>query len=237
MKRVVKKHDVRKNELINVAQNMFYRKGYEHTSVAAIIDAVGIAKGTFYHYFKSKEDLLDQIIKRQADIIDQIINRVANDTDINAVEKINRVFSLISQYKAEEKEVMIMVSKALHKDENLILRDKMVKSRIKTVAPKLAEIINQGISERMFNTGPAEHIAEILLYLPIHVWDDIARAFQNREPNHEMKNTIIKKYNTCENAMARILGVQEGAIKIVDSPVIEMFFEEYYVYNHIHDLK
>ena len=76
MVRVVKTHQERKNELLDTAQMLFYKNGYESTSVADVIDAVNIAKGTFYHYFKSKRELLDQIIARVAQNIDDIIDKV-----------------------------------------------------------------------------------------------------------------------------------------------------------------
>ena len=75
MVRIVKEHEERKNELLDAAQALFYQNGYETTSVAKIIDSVGIAKGTFYHYFKSKTDLLDQIVERQIRTIDREIER------------------------------------------------------------------------------------------------------------------------------------------------------------------
>ena len=62
MSKIVKDFEERKNELLETSKKLFFSKGYEHTSVHDIIDAVGIAKGTFYHYFKSKEDLLNEIL-------------------------------------------------------------------------------------------------------------------------------------------------------------------------------
>ena len=47
MVRVVKPHEERRNELLDTAEALFYQKGYDNTTVADIIDAVGIAKGTF----------------------------------------------------------------------------------------------------------------------------------------------------------------------------------------------
>jgi AcrR family transcriptional regulator len=44
---------VRRTEILDVAQSLFYRKGYEPTSVQDIITEIGIAKGTFYHYFSA----------------------------------------------------------------------------------------------------------------------------------------------------------------------------------------
>ena len=66
MVRISKDYDVRKQEFLDAAQKLFYEQGYDQTSVNTIIDAVGVSKGTFYHYFKSKEDLLDALAERVA---------------------------------------------------------------------------------------------------------------------------------------------------------------------------
>jgi AcrR family transcriptional regulator len=62
--RVSKKHDVRLHEILDAAQSLFAQKGYEETTVNDILDRVGIGKGTFYHYFQSKEDALAGVISR-----------------------------------------------------------------------------------------------------------------------------------------------------------------------------
>ena len=67
MPRIVKDPDVRRNEILDVAQKQFYQKGYEQTAIRDVIDEVGIAKGTFYYYFNSKLDLLDAMIERMFD--------------------------------------------------------------------------------------------------------------------------------------------------------------------------
>ena len=134
MTRVVKTHDERRGELLDTAQTLFYQKGYESTSVAEVIEAVGIAKGTFYHYFKSKQELLDQIIDRQVEIIDQVVDPIVNDVEMKAIDKFNKLFSSVGQYKAANRDVMVMLVKVLYADENLRLLDRMTKSRIH-VAP------------------------------------------------------------------------------------------------------
>ena len=64
MARIVKAHDVRKKEILDTAYALIYSVGYEQTTIEAIIGEMGIAKGTFYHYFKSKLDLLDSLVER-----------------------------------------------------------------------------------------------------------------------------------------------------------------------------
>ena len=53
--RIVKEHEERKNEILDTAEILFEEKGYDKCSVNDILNRIGIAKGTFYHYFKSKE--------------------------------------------------------------------------------------------------------------------------------------------------------------------------------------
>ena len=70
--RIVKEHDERRNEIITTAEEFFLTKGFNKTTVNDILKRIGIAKGTFYHYFVSKEEVLDAVIGQ---IIDQEISR------------------------------------------------------------------------------------------------------------------------------------------------------------------
>lgn len=54
--------------IVEAADDLFYRQGFEHTSFADIADVVQISRGNFYHHFKSKDEILDAVIgKRLAD--------------------------------------------------------------------------------------------------------------------------------------------------------------------------
>jgi AcrR family transcriptional regulator len=62
--RIVKEHEERKSEILDAAEQLFAARGYEAATVNDILGAVKIAKGTFYYYFKSKEEVLDTFIER-----------------------------------------------------------------------------------------------------------------------------------------------------------------------------
>ena len=64
----------RREEIMDAAVQIFARKGYYNTKIAEIVNLVGIAKGTFYLYFKSKKDLFIALIKKQRQIINQGID-------------------------------------------------------------------------------------------------------------------------------------------------------------------
>lgn len=51
-----------RDHIVEAADELFYRQGYEHTSFAHIADAVGISRGNFYHHFKTKDEILEAVI-------------------------------------------------------------------------------------------------------------------------------------------------------------------------------
>lgn len=51
-----------RDRIIDAADDLFYRQGFEHTSFAHIADAVGISRGNFYHHFKTKDEILEAVI-------------------------------------------------------------------------------------------------------------------------------------------------------------------------------
>ena len=224
--RIVKDYEERRVELLDAAQELFYRYGYENTSVANIIGAVGIAKGTFYHYFESKADLLDQIILRQSQRIDEAIDPIVENSDMNAVEKFNTLYSTIGHYKAENRDVMIMLTKVLYADENVFLLNKMTKNRTRTVAPRLAEIISQGIDEGVFHADSPEFAAEMILQMGTYLGEEFGRMVLDGELGGEGRQRYVERCVAYEKAVAKILGTEEGAIYMFDRDVIDRFFED-----------
>jgi TetR/AcrR family transcriptional repressor of nem operon len=51
-----------RDHIIEAADQLFYRQGYEHTSFSDIADAVQISRGNFYYHFKTKDEILDAVI-------------------------------------------------------------------------------------------------------------------------------------------------------------------------------
>ena len=56
-----RKRQSTKSRIVKAAWNLFYKKGYDKTTVEDIIAASKTSKGTFYHYFKGKEALLNSL--------------------------------------------------------------------------------------------------------------------------------------------------------------------------------
>jgi AcrR family transcriptional regulator len=62
-------HALRRDEFLDVAQRLLETKGYEQVSIQDVLREVGTSKGAFYHYFSSKQALLDAVVQRVAEAI------------------------------------------------------------------------------------------------------------------------------------------------------------------------
>ena len=225
MVRIVKEHEERKNELLDAAQALFYQNGYESTSVANVIDSVGIAKGTFYHYFKSKTDLLDQIVERQIRMIDREIERVLDEIEENAIVEFNNILRNIGQYKLENKEVMLLMVRVLYSENNILLKSKLFKRRVEIIAPKIARVIRRGIEEGVFNTGNPDHLSRMLMDMGNFLGEVFAEMLLNNELNEQNRIKYLEMCRTYEQTIERILGSPKNSINIFDEDVINGFFE------------
>ena len=91
--RIIKEHGERRTEILDAAENLFAAKGYASTAISDILEALNIAKGTFYHYFASKEALMDAVIERYIDAEMAVAQAVADDPKISAHEKMFRILT------------------------------------------------------------------------------------------------------------------------------------------------
>lgn len=68
------KSEKNRKRIIQIADDLFYRKGYEHTSFSDIADAVGIARGNFYYYFKTKDEILSAVLEKRGNEIRSMLD-------------------------------------------------------------------------------------------------------------------------------------------------------------------
>lgn len=107
-KRVSKKPEDRIDDLIKAATAVFGRVGLDNATVADIVDEVGVAKGTFYLYFKSKDDVLALIWNRY---LDELLERATESTEENTDwgASMNRLMDRMVRFAFEHADLHQMV--------------------------------------------------------------------------------------------------------------------------------
>lgn len=87
MKRKSKKYEVRRQELIDIATNLFLEKGYDSVAVRDILAELNGAQGMFYHYFKSKQEIFLEAMSQYIDKTIEDKVGILNDTRLTFIEK------------------------------------------------------------------------------------------------------------------------------------------------------
>ena len=226
MTRTVKAPDVRRSELIATAQQLFYSKGYALTSVNDIVKQVGVAKGTFYHYFDSKqailEGLVDEIMAESVAIMQGIIA----DEALTALQKWSQAVIVLNDWKLERKEDILAIMRVMQQDKNVLLRHKIQTQTIRLLAPAYAQIITQGITEGVFETTFAQETAEIILTIVQTAREPIAEILLNPEQYEQPAVLIQRKFEAVTTAVERVLGAAPGSLSFVDPDLFKVWFKE-----------
>ena len=146
MKRVVKSPDVRRIEIITAASKLFEKNGYEKTPVESIIKEVGIAKGTFYHYFESKKEILEAIVLQIGTEMAAYFSAIVAIENLSAIEKFQRMLRSPKKKAITDSSVM----KTIHKPENRALQEQLNIQTVNIIAPLMTQVLAQGYKEGVF---------------------------------------------------------------------------------------
>ena len=167
--RVVKKHDIRKNEILDAAETLFYSQGYNKTTINDILKVVEIGKGTFYHYFKAKEEVLDEIINRVIEKDIEMAQAVNEDNTLTAAEKF---FKILVTQQPKESNNKVQLLEEIQKANNAEIQQKSLVATIIHLTPILADVVSQGVEQGQFNTPYPTETIEFLLSSFQVIFDD-----------------------------------------------------------------
>lgn len=210
--RVVKEAEERRNEILDAADELFGQKGFDGTSTKDILEKVGIARGTLYYHFKSKEAIMDALIDRYNVRHLGAAQEIAADKSIPVNQRIIRaVMALnISGGSGESgKEIM----EHIHKPQNALMHHKIQKVIINGVTPILTGIIREGIEQGLFSTPFPYECMEMVVVYTNSVFDDDIVKMTNDERASRIQAFVFN--------VERLLGAESGSfmnvMKIFDS--------------------
>jgi AcrR family transcriptional regulator len=220
MSRVVKEYAERRNEILATAQRFLTTKGFEQMTIQDILDELRISKGAFYHYFSSKQALLDALIKHILEQAMQMILPIVEDPDLPALEKLERLFAVVARWKSAQKPFMLALLRVWYEDENALVRQKQIAARLHLVGPLISRIVYQGVQEGVFNTPVPEQIGEVSLVLMTGLGDALANLLLSAEQQpgdfQRLEDTVAVYTDTIERA----LGAQSGSLHLFDPAIL-----------------
>lgn len=137
-----------KEKIIETSIELFDCKGFKETSVQEIVEAIGVTKGAFYYYFKSKEELLKDIcISYIEDLLEQQ-QRILQDSEKSCTEKLYEiVYMLIRNIKARRKSARIFFREMRHLHEDHLQE---IKAKRRAFRQHYQQLIEAGIARGEF---------------------------------------------------------------------------------------
>ena len=218
MPRVVKEDDyaARRNEILGVARQLVYTKGYEQMSIQDILDAMKISKGAFYHYFDSKQALMDGLIDHMLDDGEKVLRPIVEAKDLSAIEKLHCYFDTAGRWKVAQKTFMLNLFRVWHADANALMRQKQEAAAMERIAPMLAVIIRQGMNEGVFSTKYPEQFGNIFVGLSRGFEDELVELLLTDHPPPDALQRLEALIGAYSDSVERILGAPPGSLPLGD---------------------
>ena len=197
--RTVKEPEIRKNEILDAADTLFAQKGFDNTSTGDILEMVGIARGTLYYHFKSKEDILDALIDRYNRQILSAAQAAASDSSLSARERLIRtILALnVSQKGGQE------LKEQMHRPQNALMHQKTQMAVLNGVTPILTKLIREGAEAGHFQTPYPRGCVEMIMVYSNVFFDDATET--SEELRDERTQALI--FN-----IERLLGAETGSL-------------------------
>lgn len=207
--RVVKEADVRKNEILDAAERLFEAKGFDGASTGDILRETGIARGTLYYHFKSKEEILDAMIDRMTDRMVQSAAEIAADRDVPVLRRLTDMMLALHVKGGLGDEILEQV----HKPQNALMHQKLQERLLDKVVPIAAGLIGEAMAQGICRTDYPAEVAEMTLLYSGTVFDDLA------EHSEEVRKRKIAAfiYN-----LERLLGMERGSMQEAILPIFHM---------------
>jgi AcrR family transcriptional regulator len=223
-----KEHNARRNEILDCALGLIYSKGYAQMTIQDILDKLHISRGALYHYFDSKEALLEALVLRMGAQAVEAFMPIVQDHHLSALQKFRRYFEASAQWKTAGKAVLISGMRMWYTDANAPIRQKMTSASMKGTPAILEPIIRQGIQEKVFTTRYPKQAAVILTGLVLSVADYVVGLMLSSPTDQatiqEMEAIMAAYFDSVE----RILGAPEGSLDILERDAFSDWLVEFH---------
>jgi len=209
---------------MDAAQNLITASGYEQMSVQDVLDQLGASRGAFYHYFDSKEALLEAVIDRMVDAGLEAVAPVVEDPELTAVQKLQGLFTGIQRFKTDRKPLLLEILKVWTSDHNAIVVEKLRRTTVTRMVPLLTWIVEQGVSEGAFVSKAPADTARLVVILLQGFQEWATELFIARQSNSLALEDVASTIGNFADGLERVLGIKAGSLTPIDETTLHEWF-------------
>jgi len=217
-------HALRRDAFVDAAQRLIQAKGYEQMSVQDVLDELGASRGALYHYFDSKAALLEAVVERMVDAVTEVLEPLVADPAVPAFEKLQRVFTGITDWKMERADLLRAFMTSWMSDENVLVRERFRRHTAVRLTPLLARILRQGKAEGAFSVGSPDHAAAVFVALILGANEMAIQLLVARQAGAVTLEDVERTITALGEAFERLVGVPAGSWPLPDPALIRYWF-------------
>lgn len=152
----------RRRQILDAAVRVFARQGYTQCRVSDIADEAGVAYGLLYHYFRSKDEVLDTIFLERWNVMVEVIVELDGREDLTAREKLHAVASFIVDSYRHDPDLMKVIIVEVTRAANSFGRTHI--EQIGLAYTRIAQIVAGGQRSGEFRDAVTAQFAAMAFY-------------------------------------------------------------------------
>lgn len=212
----MRKGDARRQAILDTAERLFYDKGYEHTSVQDVLDAMQISKGGFYHHFESKLSLLEAICGQRIESGFVQCESAVNACHGDAIQMINILFENGFFFGQNSMDFVSLMVRVIYRDGCVQLKDMLQRTQLKLYLPLMQRIVHEGIETKLFYSSHPDEISRIVLMMNNCMTDEVAEAIANAREGDDSAVQIMDLITTYRHSVGLLLNAPYGEITMLE---------------------
>jgi len=206
--------------LVADARELILTRGYANTSVDTINARAGLSKGTFYHHFKSKSELLDAVVEQLTQDGWRLTQLAIENAEAGAMKRFTAFLAAARRWRIVALPQTAEIMRTAFRPENALLRERMRDQTIGLAAPTLAALLEDGNQEGVFHVDEPEAAARVFLILAYGVTDDNLREVMSSTlSDQDLLARLVARGSAFLRAIEALLGVSRGTI---EGPDVEL---------------
>ena len=212
----MKKGDIKRLQILDAAEKLFYERGYDRTSVQDILTSLNMSKGGFYHYFDAKDSVLRAVSERRSRGRFEALYAQLRDVRRSPIDKLNLLLRMANLFDQEEPPFAALLMKLCYLDRDAAMSAHRRSVLVDNLLPLVNEVIGEGIADGSFHTRHPMEIGRLLLLLACDIDDEACNLLAESPDNPDVILRILELLNTWRESAEMLIGAPYGSIQLFD---------------------
>jgi AcrR family transcriptional regulator len=212
----VRRGDEKKQAILNVAERLFYLKGYEQTSVQDLLDVLKASKGSFYHHFESKYAVLETLCAERAEKALACAEE-ALGKEAESLCRLNVALHFAMPIREGEEQFLTLLLPMIFSENGRTLYTQYSQALLQAFLSKIRALLAQASAEGMVHLYHPDYAADMLMALLNQCWYEAAKHMMDARRKNSAADPaeLMEVLQAYRFAMERILDAPFGSLELV----------------------